>query len=62
MSRIEPRRGPFADVVALAARKSYGRDLESARVFAQHPRLMFGYLRSNRAAEHTPRVPKLLAD
>jgi AhpD family alkylhydroperoxidase len=62
MSRIEPRQGPFADVVAGGARKTYGRDLESARVFAQHPRLMFGYLRYNRAAEHTPRVPKLLAD
>jgi AhpD family alkylhydroperoxidase len=61
MSRIEPRQGPFAAVVAWAARKSYGRDLESARVFAQHPRLMFGYLRYNRAAEHTPRVPEPLA-
>jgi 4-carboxymuconolactone decarboxylase len=62
MSRIEPRRGTFANIVAWGAKKSYGRDLESARVFARHPRLMFGYMRSNRAAEHTPRVPKLLAE
>lgn len=62
MSRIEPRQGPFAAAVAWGARKSYGRDLKSARIFARHPRLMFGYLRSNRAAEHTPHVPKPLAE
>jgi AhpD family alkylhydroperoxidase len=62
MSRIEPRQGPFADVVALGARKTYGRDLESARIFARHPRLMSGWMRYNRAAEHTPRVPKPLAE
>src|SRR5271156_2082627 len=62
MSRIEPRKGLLANVFALGARKSYGRDLESARVFAWHPRLSFGYLRYNRAAEHTSHVPKLLAE
>ncbi len=62
MSRIEPREGLLANVFAFAARKSYGRELESARVFARHPRLTFGYLRYNRAAEHTPHVPKLLAE
>jgi 4-carboxymuconolactone decarboxylase len=62
MSRIEPRKGLLASVFAFGARKSYGRDLESARVFAHHPRLSFGYLRYNRAAEHTPHVPKLLAE
>jgi 4-carboxymuconolactone decarboxylase len=62
MSRIEPRRGPFASAVALGARKSYGRDVESARVYAQHPRLMFSWMRYNRAAEHTPHVPKPLAE
>lgn len=62
MSRIEPRRGPFANVVAWGARRSYGRDLESARVYARHPRLMFGWMRYNRAAERTPQVPKLLAE
>lgn len=62
MSRIEPRQGPFAGIVAQGARKIYGRDMESARVYAQHPRLMVGYMRYNRAAEHTPRVPKLLAE
>jgi 4-carboxymuconolactone decarboxylase len=62
MSRIEPRRGALANVFAFGARKSYGRDLKSARVFAHHPRLSFGYLRYNRAAEHTPRVPKALAE
>jgi len=62
MSRIEPRQGALANLFALGARKSYGRDLESARVFAHHPRLSFGYMRYNRAAEHTPRVPKALAE
>jgi AhpD family alkylhydroperoxidase len=62
MSRIEPRQGTFAGIVAAGARKTYGRDMESARVYAQHPRLMVGYMRYNRAAEHTPRVPKLLAE
>jgi AhpD family alkylhydroperoxidase len=62
MSRIEPRQGAFAGAVAAGARKTYGRDLESARVFAQHPRLMVGYMRFNRAAERTPHVPKLLAE
>ncbi|HTT93238.1 MAG TPA: carboxymuconolactone decarboxylase family protein [Solirubrobacterales bacterium] len=60
--RIEPRRGPFADVVAFGARKTYGRDLVSARVLARHPRLMFGWMRSNRIAERTPHVPKQLAE
>ena len=59
--RIEPRQGLFADAVAAGARKSFGRDLVSARVFAQHPRLMVGYMRYNRAAERTPQVPELLA-
>jgi alkylhydroperoxidase family enzyme len=62
MSRIEPRQGAFAGTVARGARKTYGRDMESARVYARHPRLMVGYMRYNRAAERTPRVPKLLAD
>jgi AhpD family alkylhydroperoxidase len=60
--RIEPRQGVFADTVARGARISFGRDLVSARVFARHPRLMFGYMRANRTAERTPHVPKLLAD
>jgi 4-carboxymuconolactone decarboxylase len=62
MSRIEARQGPFAGIVARGARKVYGRQMESARVYARHPRLMFGYMRYNRAAEHTPRVPKLLTE
>jgi AhpD family alkylhydroperoxidase len=60
--RIEPRRGLFANLVAAGARKSFGRDVTSARVFAQHPRLMFGYMRYNGAAERTKHVPKLLAE
>jgi AhpD family alkylhydroperoxidase len=60
--RIEPRRGLFADVVAYGARKTYGRDLVATRVFARHPRLMFSWLRSNRAAERTPHVPRQLAE
>lgn len=62
MSRIEPRKGPFASAVRVAARKSYGRDLESAGVYARHPRLMFGWMRYNRTVERTPHVPKLLAE
>lgn len=60
--RIEPRKGLFGDVVAFGSRKTYGRDLVSARVFARHPRLMFSWMRSNRAAERTPHVPKQLAE
>jgi AhpD family alkylhydroperoxidase len=60
--RIEPRRGLFGNAVAAGARRSFGRDLTSARVYARHPRLMFGWLRSNRAAERTPHVPRLLVE
>jgi AhpD family alkylhydroperoxidase len=60
--RIEPRQGLFADAVAAGAKKSFGREMKSARVFAKHPRMMFGFMRFNRAAEHTPRVPKPLAE
>jgi AhpD family alkylhydroperoxidase len=60
--RIEPRQGAFADAVVRGGRVSFGRDLVSARVYARHPRLMISYMRANRAAERTPRVPKLLAD
>jgi AhpD family alkylhydroperoxidase len=62
MSRIEPRRGPLSNFFAFGARKRFGRDLESARVFAHHPRQAFGYMRYNSAAEHSPHVPKLLAE
>jgi AhpD family alkylhydroperoxidase len=62
MSRIKPRQGSFAGIVAWGARKTYGREMESARVYARHPRLMVGYMRYNRAAERTPQVPKLLAE
>lgn len=62
MSRIEPGRGPFADAVALITRRSYGRDLELARVLARHPRLILSWARYNRAVERAPHVPKLLAE
>jgi AhpD family alkylhydroperoxidase len=62
MSRIEPRKGTLANFFAFGARKSFGRDLESARVFAWHPLQALGYMRYNRAAERTPHVPKLLAE
>jgi AhpD family alkylhydroperoxidase len=62
MSRIEPRKGPLANLFAFGARKTFGREVESARIFAQHPRLSVGYMRYNRAAEHTSHVPKLLAE
>jgi AhpD family alkylhydroperoxidase len=60
--RIEPRQGLFADAVVRGARLSFGRDMESGRVFARHPRLMFSYMRANRTAERTPHVPKPLAE
>jgi AhpD family alkylhydroperoxidase len=62
MSRIEPRRGAFAELVARAGKFSYGRTMNSGRIFAQHPRLMFDYLRFNRAAERGRRVPKALKE
>lgn len=62
MSRIEPRRGVFAAAVARGARIAYKREMRSARVFAQHPRLAFDYMRFNRAAERGKRVPKALSE
>ncbi len=62
MSRIEPRRGPFARLVARGSRAAYGREMKSGGVFARHPRLMFDYMRFNRAAERGKRVPKGLRD
>ncbi|HEU5061820.1 MAG TPA: carboxymuconolactone decarboxylase family protein [Solirubrobacterales bacterium] len=62
MSRIEPRRGAFAELVVRGGKMSYGRRMESARVFAQHPRLMFDYIRFNRAVERGKRVPKVLME
>ena len=60
--RIEPRQGLFANLVAAGAKKSFGREMKSSRVFARHPRMMVGFMKYNRAAEHTPRVPKPLAE
>jgi 4-carboxymuconolactone decarboxylase len=62
MSRIEPRQGVFARLVARGSRVAYGREMRSAGVFAQHPRLMFDYMRFNRAAERGKRVPKKLTE
>jgi len=62
MSRIEPRQGVFAALVARGSRVAYGRELRSARIYAQHPRLMFDYMRFNRAAERGKRVPKGLSE
>lgn len=62
MSRIEPRQGAFAELVVRGGKVSYGRRMESARVFAQHPRLMVDYLRFNRAVERGKRVPKVLME
>jgi AhpD family alkylhydroperoxidase len=60
--RIEPRQGLFARILAAGAKKSFGREMKSAGVFANHPRMMFGFMRFNRSAERTPHVPKLLAE
>jgi AhpD family alkylhydroperoxidase len=62
MSRIEPRQGVFARAVTRGSRIAYGRELRSAGVYAQHPRLMVDYMRFNRAAERGKRVPKGLSE
>jgi 4-carboxymuconolactone decarboxylase len=62
MSRIEPRRGLLGGFVAKASRIAYGREMESGRVMARHPRLMLDYMRFNRAAERGKRVPKALSE
>jgi AhpD family alkylhydroperoxidase len=62
MSRIQPRQGLFANVVAAGARKSFGREVKSSRVYSRHPRLMFAWMRYNRTSERTPHVPKALAE
>jgi AhpD family alkylhydroperoxidase len=62
MSRIEPRRGLLGGFVAKASRVAYGREMESGRVMARHPRLMLNYMRFNRAAERGKRVPKALSE
>lgn len=60
--RIEPRQGLFADAMVRGGRLSFGRDMETARVLARHPRLMFSYMRVNSASEKTPHVPKPIAE
>lgn len=62
MSRIEPRRGAFAELVVRGGKVTYGRRMESGRIFARHPRLMFDFLRFNRAVERGKRVPKVLME
>lgn len=62
MPRIEPRQGPFAELVVRGGKVTYGRRMESGRVFARHPRLMLDFLRFNRAAERGKRVPKVLME
>lgn len=62
MQRIEPRKGPFGRIVSRGSRVSYGRELKSAGVYAQHPRLMFDYMRANRAFERCRHLPKPLAE
>lgn len=62
MSRIEPRQGIFARLVARGSKAAYGREMRSAGVYAQHPRLMFDLMKFNRAAERGKRVPKALSE
>jgi AhpD family alkylhydroperoxidase len=62
MSRIEPRQGVFPRLVGRGSRAAYGRELRSAGVYAQHPRLMFDFMRFNRAAERGKQVPKALGE
>lgn len=60
--RIEPSEGVLARVATRGSRVAFGRELESAAVYAKHPRLMLSMMRYNRAAERTKQVPKLLAE
>ncbi|HET6998960.1 MAG TPA: carboxymuconolactone decarboxylase family protein [Solirubrobacterales bacterium] len=62
MSRIEPRQGAFASLMARGSRIAYGRELSSSRVYAHHPRLALDVMRYNRAAERGKRVPKALTE
>jgi AhpD family alkylhydroperoxidase len=62
MPRIEPRQGVFASAVARGSRTAFGREMRSARIYAQHPRLMVDFMRFNRAAERGKRVPKALSE
>jgi 4-carboxymuconolactone decarboxylase len=60
--RIEPSRGLLARALTRGSRFSFGRELESAALYAKHPRLLVAVMRYNRAAERTKHVPKLLAE
>jgi AhpD family alkylhydroperoxidase len=62
MSRIEPRQGVFASLMARGSRVAYGRELSSSRIYAHHPRLALDLMRYNRAAERGKRVPKVLTE
>ena len=52
--RIEPRQGFFANAWSAAPASASAATWNPARVFARHPRLMFGYMNANRNAERTP--------
>ncbi len=62
MSRIEPRQGVLANLMARGSRVAYGRELSASRIYAHHPRLSFDFMRYNRAAERGKRVPKALTE
>jgi len=63
MSRIEPRTtGLFARVTAIAGRRTFGREMQSGAVFANHPRLLLAFARFNGAAEKARHVPKPLCE
>ena len=62
MPRIEPSRGILSRALVKGSRVTYGREMQSAGVFANHPRLLLAYMRFNRAAERGRRVPKALSD
>lgn len=62
MSRIEPRQGVFAKLMARGSKVAYGRELSASRIYAHHPRLSIDFMRYNRAAERGKRVPKKLTE
>lgn len=62
MPRIEPSQGVLSRALVKGSRVTYGREMRSAGVFANHPRLLLAYMRFNRAAERGKRVPKALSD
>jgi len=62
MSYVPPSQTAFARLSGQAARRMFGREMRSAGVFAQHPRLLRAFTLFNRAIERDDRVPARLKE